>query len=160
MTVEVAMGLRFPQEYKQLITVYGHGCFADFVWLFNPFFIETAIGAQDYDSNIKGRLEALETLRGKWPDDTAPFPSWPSPGGVYPWGTTDNGGTLCWLTVGSPERWTVVLLDDDMSECYDQYPMTITEFLAAWLSEEIEPTTFPDDIFPAEQPLFHAYNFG
>ncbi|MBV9849809.1 MAG: SMI1/KNR4 family protein [Armatimonadetes bacterium] len=158
--VEEAVGLRFPEDYKQLIGVYGHGCFADFVWLFNPFFFGYAMGARDYSTNVKGRLKALEELRLKWPDDTAPFPSWPTPGGVYPWGTTDNGGTLCWLTVGSPEEWTVVLLDDDLSERYDQYPMTMTEFLVAWLSEEVVPRTFPDDIFPAELPLFRPENRG
>jgi len=71
---------------------------------------------------------------------------------------SDNGGTLCWQVSGEPDSWHIVCLDGKLSERYDRFDMTLTGFLAAWLSQEISPRTFAPDFFPIPRPAFKPYS--
>ena len=52
-------------------------------------------------------------------EEDLPFPMWPSSGGLLPFGTTDFGDTLFWLTLGAPEDWCVVVMGRDPPETFD-----------------------------------------
>lgn len=45
--------------------------------------------------------------------EQVPFPLWPEPGGLLPWGSTDNNDHVFWLTIGEPDRWPVVATNWD-----------------------------------------------
>ncbi|MFE0151088.1 hypothetical protein ACFWY5_28365 [Nonomuraea sp. NPDC059007] len=39
------------------------------------------------------------------------FLHYPDPGGIFPWGTTQNGDIGLWVTIGHPDEWRVAVTD-------------------------------------------------
>ena len=103
------------------------------------------------------RIGCLKEMRREAPEYTAPFLPHPAPEGLLAFGYDDNGGTLCWQMRGDPETWPIICLDGRLSEEYDCFPMPLTEFLAALMTGQIIPETFPDDLFPIRPPAFRPY---
>jgi hypothetical protein len=83
------------------------------------------------------------------------LPVYPEKGGLFPWGYTDNGGTLCWLTNTGESSLEIVFLDHEyVRDCY-RFNLGIGDFIANWLAGhlEIEALT-PPGFFPLKQPVF------
>lgn len=147
--IEQRVGTKVPEDYKQFINAYGGGCFVNFLWVYSPFAPSWHI--------MKWRNEVLDAYRSAqkaFPQYAPPFPAFPSLGGLLPWGQTDNGDCLFWLTTGRPVTWTVVVCDSKYSEQYCEYSTSMTEFLLKWLSREFVPLVFPDDIDFESMPRF------
>ncbi len=157
--LEYSLGMQLPQDYKNLVSVYGFGCFAGFLYVYHPFYPWKHPQAKDdYISWASKRMNSLTIGQQTFPKYAAPFPAYPAIRGLLPWGFTDNGDALCWHTVGVSNEWPLVLIDSKDSEQYDYFSMTATEFLLDWLNQQVQPQNFPDDIFPAEEPLFRSMN--
>ena len=153
--IEAKLGTKLPQDYKQLVNLYGVGYFCGYVCPLNPF-----IDPPGYLHLIEsGRdvMEMYEQGRSQNPKYHAPFPAYPAPNGILPWGRDDNAGLQCWLTQGHPDDWTVVILDSHYSENYCEYPTSATGFLSGWISGRINVSFYPEDVGPAEQPLFESF---
>src|SRR5579863_5757225 len=95
-----------PGEYKEFIETYGLGKIDDFVILYSP-------NAADRYLNLLTRgpidLDALRELKTKHGDREVPYPLYPDPNGLLPFGIDENGDGLYWLTEGDPDRWPIVV---------------------------------------------------
>ncbi|NTU21995.1 SMI1/KNR4 family protein [Brevibacillus sp. HB1.2] len=145
------LGVMLPNDYKQFVLTYGVGSIDDFIWVHNPFVENTALNLNEQMSDM---LEAYNESRKNHPDHFK-FPTFPEKGGILPWGGTDNGDELYWLTQGDPENWKVLIYGTRSSD-FVQYALTMTDFLQKVLNKEIICEFFPEDI-PSEAPKFTPY---
>jgi len=156
--VESELGAQLPQDFKDYIGLYGAGQWGDFFGIMDPFYEWKRPHAQEnWREWSQQRIGPLESMRREFPDEIAPFQVHPALDGLLAFGYDDNGGTLCWQTSGAPDSWPIVCLDEGLSKEYDVFDMSLTAFLAALLSGEIAPGTFPPDFFPIGQPAFRPY---
>ncbi len=146
--LENVLGSPLPKDYKDFISTYGTGGIDNFLWILTPF-------VNDENVNYLGRSKVI---RDAYLESKQQFPQYfkhnvyPETGGILPWGYTDNGDELYWLTNGAPETWTVVIYETRSSE-YHEYSMTMTEFLLQIVSKKLVSDAFPED-FPSENPEF------
>jgi hypothetical protein len=130
---EERLGRRLPQDYKDLVGVYGGGDFDDHLGLLAP--PPTRCGSEltDYNAGRMIDVTDLWAISKNRPANLAGDDLL-----LVAWASTIDSDTLNWLgkTGQSPEDWSVAVLDADLGEC-ELYPMTCTEFLAGLLSEEI-----------------------
>jgi hypothetical protein len=88
---------------------------------------------QQYDQVVNGR-------------DNIPFADFPTHGGLLPFGGTDNGDIVSWITGGAPDEWDVFFWEfhglktielkslsfsEFLVECFDQHS-TVSPGLAPW----------------------------
>jgi hypothetical protein len=69
---------------------------------------------------------------------------YPQKGGVLPWGSTDDGDRLFWLTSTNPNEWTV-LINEVRSANFETFDYSMTGFLRAWIEGEVESAIIPYD---------------
>jgi hypothetical protein len=147
--VFAAIGTRLPEDYVQFINRYGTGIVCGFFHVLNPF-------AANEHVNLLSRwtrtLSAMASLRAnpKFGREMVPFPLYFEPGGLFPWGTTDNGEDLFWKTAGDPDRWTVVVIGRACGvEVFDH---SMSQFLKGVLEGSIRPEFLPAN--PWAVPFF------
>ena len=151
--VERTIGTALPQDYKQLVNLYGLGSFGDYVCLLNPFVPTLGPNSAFSFYRAMNLWNSIEDLRRKDPEIYPPFSGYPSPGGLLPWGLEcSDAGLQCWVTKGSPDDWGCVIVDSDYTEEYHEYPTTVTGFLVGWLTGLIVISYYPP--FPLQHPLF------
>lgn len=126
---EKKIGTALPSDYKQFIDTYGSGDFAQFYSIFNPFESEAVLSQMD---------EIKQDYREGHDDNEEryPFPVFPEPGGILPWGVDTNGNDYFWLTKGGPDDWTV-LAHEVRGDGAIEHPCGMTEFLLKVLKKEI-----------------------
>jgi hypothetical protein len=104
--VEQSLGCALPTDYKDFIATYGSGSISQFAYVHNPF------SANPLGNLMKRAipiLQAYKTSRSTFPASYR-FPVYLEPNGIYPWGSTDNGDELFWITASKPDQWSVFLL--------------------------------------------------
>lgn len=159
--IESEIGAPLPQDFKDYISVYGAGQWADFFGIIDPFYKwKHPQASKSWREWMHTRIGSLEQMRREWPKHTAPFLPHPAPEGLLAFGYDDNGGTLCWHTRGQAGDWPIVCLDGKLSEEYDCFAMSLIGFLAALMAAEIQPCPFAPDLFPISPPPFRAYTTG
>lgn len=147
-SVEANLGTSLPSDYKAYVEAYGTGCLDDFIWVFNAF-------SKNLNLNLLARCEAslraLKELQSRHASEVS-YPLFPAAGGLLPWGATDNGDVLYWLTEGQPDEWSIVVnaARDPRTE---RYPTSMSIFLAKILKREIVSHILPDD-FPGDEHSF------
>jgi uncharacterized protein (TIGR02996 family) len=94
--VEEALGLRLPADYKAFLDVYGVGTLYA-LDIHHPF-------------TIRGDVRE-DWIRFAHRYDVLPYPIFPEPGGLLPFGTLGDRGILGWLTEGAPHEWPFVYQD-------------------------------------------------
>lgn len=152
------MGTALPQDFKDYIRIYGAGQWGDFFGIMDPFYKwKHPHASENWKQWFEKRFEGFAELQKEYPTYQAPFSVFPKAGGLLAFGYDDNGGTLCWQTLGNPDSWKIICLDGKLSEEYDSFDMTLTSFLDALLQEKISPNTFAPDFFPIRQPAFRPY---
>lgn len=134
--IEAELGVRLPDDYKNFVRLYGHGDLMTFVGIHVP------VSWSPYARLVQAARFISKIFKD---EEDLPFPMWPSSGGLLPFGTTDFGDTLFWLTLGAPEDWCVVVMGRDPPETFD---CDMTDFLARVAKGEISPGNFPDDLGP------------
>jgi hypothetical protein len=130
--VESIVGTSLPSDYKRLINTYGTGDFCDQIWVLSPF----SPKPHDLVSQINPMLEAYRDGLNELPEQ-CPFPAFPDPGGVLPFGGDMNGGSLFWVMEGSPDEWPIVIYDWRGGYLFEKYSMAFVEFLVGWLSGQL-----------------------
>ncbi len=147
--IEAAVGMVMPQDYKDFVGLYGSGYFMQFLGISVP---QSANPNVDFVSSVRSICKTFE----KFEDLLDPM--WPKAGGLLPFGSTDNGDYLLWLTRGAPDEWPVVIWgrhepDLELFEC------GLVAFLTGLVTGEIAPQAFPDEflvcdhLFQASSPL-------
>ena len=146
-TVEKQIG-KLPADFKIFIERYGSGTINRFLWVLNPFSVNK-------HANLLNRMEpvmdAIRELKKDWPEQH-PYKLFPEPGGLLPFGGSDNGDTFFWQTVGEPDKWTIVVnaaRDPD----YELFDCCMVDFLVGILTRRIHCSIFPKS-FPSEAPIF------
>jgi hypothetical protein len=109
--IERQLGFHLPDDYKEIVTLYGDGRWQDFWYLYNPFSDNRHLNlikqSPRDDATGLNCLSAERAIRNQF-GDAYPHAIWPETGGVFPWGVTDNGGRLFWRMRGDPARWPTV----------------------------------------------------
>jgi len=139
---------RLPTDYLRFVQSYGPGVIDDFLYVFIP---QAANDNLRLESQYERQTSALRSLREHGVH--IPFAIHPEPGGILPWGVTDNGDVCFWKTQGEdPDRWEVAVADGRMSYWFE-YPGTMSELLLGVLTRVVYCDIFPDD-WPADQHSF------
>jgi hypothetical protein len=139
--VEAEIGVSLPQDYKDFCAVYGRGYFMEFLGVDVP-------RSPNPHTRLETQIEQIcEMLSG---DDGPPHPPWPAPGGLIPFGRTDNGEVLLWRPSGETADWGVAIWDG-RGQAFEAFDCDLTDFLAGLATGAIRPEAFPDDFLPCEQ---------
>ena len=142
------LGTELPSDYVKFIETYGTGGIDNFLWILTPF-------VNDDNVNYFGRQKEMTDT---YIQSKKSFPQYykhdvyPSNGGLLPWGYTDNGDELYWLTNGEPDEWKIVVYESRSPENYI-YSLTMVEFLYQIITKELVNNAFPDD-FPSDETAF------
>jgi hypothetical protein len=151
--LEGTLGLKFPEDFKECVATYGAGAFNNFFGVATPFYSGPTY--TPYEDWVSIRLEGLELAKSSNPEEAVLLPVYPQKGGLFPWGYTDNGGTMCWLTERKGSRWPIICLDEACSKDYDRFDISVFEFIEKWLTNQIVvPSLTPPDFFPIQKPSF------
>ncbi|MHA6823015.1 SMI1/KNR4 family protein [Ralstonia pseudosolanacearum] len=148
-SVEGRLGTALPEDYKEFIEAYGSGQLGGFIWIFNPF-----------SSNDNLNLEKQATLQAavlnelRSYGEVVPYESFPSHGGILPFGITDNGDVLYWKTGGNPRDWPV-LVNEARSPEWEVFSHSAARFLAGIFAGSVVCKLFPKK-FPGPVPRFEA----
>ncbi len=156
-SIESKVGTRLPTDYKEYVGVFGAGSWAEFLCVLTPFYRWSHPESVDFFTWVKTRLSGLNDVHQTFPEFAPPFCEFPASGGLFPIGFTDNGGTICWQTEGTPDSWPVVILAEEYPLGYNKYDTSLTEFLADLLEGRLVPKTFPGDFYPIPRPAFVPY---
>jgi hypothetical protein len=140
--VEATLGIRLPNDYKNLIGD-GLACVFD----------GELVIASPFDPNPNLNLAmgasrsawALASLRAMDPD-WYPISVYPEPGGLLGWGTDGGGGDYHWDTSSAePDRWTVAVSGRPVFDLYIQrHAVGLSAYLAGLASGEIKPAALGD----------------
>lgn len=140
--IERKLNTTLPRDYKQFIERYGSGRIDEFLSILNPF---SSNKHRDLLWQMEMQLGTLRELK-EGGTEIVPFEFFPSPGGLLPFGLTDNGDVLYWLTVGQPDNWSVAV-NAGRSPEWDTYQVGMVEFLWKILGRQDSCKIFPSD-FP------------
>lgn len=154
--IDSKLNLRLPSDYIQWAEVYP-GLYVDgFLRILHPlnFFgtytreqiSEELSGIREIDPQI---CQEVFDPRGNIIGEELPIYScFPQEGGVLPWGNTDNGDMLLWLTEGHPDSWKVVVVDGDVFS-WQEFDCGFSDFLVGLFTNRFSQKILPDDLNPA-----------
>ena len=152
---ETELGSRLPEDYKAFVDGYGPGRIAEFIGIYSPFTYNVHANLISQAAVQLGALRQLETDFG----EVCPYPLFPLPGGLLPFGQTDNGDGLYWLTTGEPDDWSVVI-GESRGPRFEPHQCGMAAFLAELLTGRRSSAFFPDDDLPWKpcfEPLRDAH---
>jgi hypothetical protein len=142
--VQRRLGTVLPVDYRELAE-FGAARAGDFLGVFVPGSTNPNL---DLFVAVGSMLGALHDLKREQGTRACPYPLWFEPTGLLPWGCSDNGDGLYWLTRGHPDQWTVVI-GEARGPKYEEFPLSMSEFLAGFVSGEITTTVFPRNVCSA-----------
>lgn len=147
--VERELGITLPDDYKFFVEHFPHGTLLNFITVLRP-------GAPTKHTDLiqKGLVirDVLCEIAAMG-DTECPYPIFPAPTGLMPWGISDNGNFLLWRT--QAPQWSMVIGSARDSK-WAEYPLCMTEFLLKVAHGEIVCPVFPDDLLE-ENPWFEPY---
>ncbi|MFJ2746681.1 histone-like nucleoid-structuring protein Lsr2 [Streptomyces sp. NPDC087297] len=139
-TVEAELGVRLPEDYKQLAAVYGPGLYSDYINIYHPRANTPWVKLTGpMPSRIRGHLQH------DYDEGTHPVPH--DPHHLFAVGVTSNGEYLFWITDPHdvPDSWRIAVNEARGPRWYT-YDGTLTAFLASVLSGETSVPQFPKDL--------------
>jgi hypothetical protein len=147
---EIELKTILPSDYKAFIDAYGTGSIDEFVTVLNAHSTTSHFRLRDYGQTM---LDVTRELRSGGTVNV-PFPIYPEPGGLLPWGVTANGDWGYWIT-GQPDQsdqWEVVISVDRGPDWF-RHRGPLTRFLVEILDRTTIVPFFPND-FPSAEPTF------
>ncbi|MEV0373918.1 SMI1/KNR4 family protein [Streptomyces sp. NPDC050636] len=131
-SVEQALGVELPSDYKELIQAYGGSNWDDYLNLLEP-----GCRNEHYDL-IEWYEQQAEALEDLWEFERKPTELAENGTRVIPWATTDNGECLYWLVRPgeNSDQWTV-MVNEARGDRWKHFPITCTEFLVSVLTGEL-----------------------
>jgi hypothetical protein len=153
-------GTRLPQDFVQFHKRYGSAYFYSISHKRSAnlsVYSDEASGA--FEKVVPKRLTELRLVKESRPK-SVPFPLYWEPYGLLPWGRLSNDTDLCWRVRGElVDNWHVVALRPGSRE-YEEYEMTMTEYLRAVISGSLQSRLLPTG-FPGEKGVgFEVWRFG
>lgn len=155
--VEAELGMRLPEDYKQLASAYGPGSYGgDYISIYHPHGVTPYV-------NLTGPMPSRirEYLQRDYEQGTCHVPY--EPQYLFAIGGTEGGQKLFWITVpkNAPGSWRVAI-NENKGPRWFTYDGNITDFLHAVLSGAIEIPPFPNlrglpaDFTPSTPPPFEV----
>ena len=138
--IEAEIGTALPQDYKDFVRLYGSGNFMQFLGIHVP-------RAHNRHVEFEHRIRTICEIFREFED--SPYPYWPEPKGLLPFGGSDDGDEFFWLMRGAPEDWRVVVWDRGF-QTFEVLDCDLTGFLAGLATGEILPGDFPEDLLPCD----------
>jgi hypothetical protein len=126
--IEAQLRTRLPQDYKDLMRLYGYGQYMEF------FAINAVVSPTLACRLVPEAFYVQRTFVAN-----TPYPMHPQPGGLLACGGTDDGEQILWLTRGAtPDEWPVVVWDHDpVDKEVTHYECDLTDFLAGVITGRI-----------------------
>ena len=146
-TLEARMKVSLPEDYKDFIRSYGSGRISNFIWIFNPF-------SGNENLNLERQIDVQSKVLAELASygEVIPYALFPKPGGLLPFGITDNGDVLFWVIDNTPDEWPVVV-NGARTPTWERFDLSMSEFLASVLNRQIAVSIFPGN-FPEGLPVF------
>ncbi|MFI7673813.1 SMI1/KNR4 family protein [Actinophytocola sp. NPDC049390] len=111
--IERSLGLRLPDDYKEIVGKFPVGHFQGFLRVLRPG--DRGGEPSEYLGYYSHRLDDMRS----WQADESerfPYPVFPESGGLIPWGETTRGDLFFWLTdLIDPNSWPVIVTDYEFS---------------------------------------------
>lgn len=116
-TVEQALGLPLPSDYKELLTRLPSGVFRNTIRMLNP--IQSGERFASWRSNLNEVLEVIADEDLEYLEDV-PYVTFPQKGGLLPWGDDIQGGMFCWITKSAdPDKWAIAYFNQGLNEWWE-----------------------------------------
>ena len=120
----------------------------NFVGVFPPVGTDREMWLVGY---ARGELDALRELRESG-EASFPYPLFPEPNGILPWGYIATAGIACWLAgPGDPDEWTVVLATEEGDYWNDRFDGSASEFLISVVTASYDASGFREGPKPDER---------
>ncbi len=147
--IESDLGLRLPADYRLLAESFPVGTFRRFIRLRLP--ERWPDGRVRFlDEFASAQLEAMRENRDTG-EQVLPYPLFPEPGGVLPWGDIVSPGVAFWLTgPGDPDRWPVVVATEEC-DYWDRFDGSACEFLTSVATARYDASRFVSAAFDEEE---------
>lgn len=130
--------IKFPDDYKEIISLYGTGAINDFLWIFSPFSENKYLNLTNQYTEIKDSYEVM--INGFPEKNWLNFYNGET--GIFPWGSTDNGDELFWNY--KRDNISIVVYESRYIKM-NEYNIGMSEFLVKLLNKELYCDIFPDD---------------
>lgn len=142
--VETRLGMRLPEDYKELASAYGPGRFADYLSIFHPHAQSTYV---DLTGPMPARIRAQ--LHKDYAQGSHPVPY--DPQHLFLMGSTDNGEYFFWVTEPSevPDSWRITI-NEARGPRWFTFDGNLIEFLTSVLNGETVVPQFPEDLLQGE----------
>lgn len=131
--IEKRLGTKLPNDYREFVFAYGSGLFARFYRVYNPFAASESIALLP---QVRTVCEMERGFKESYPE-RVPYPIFPEPGGVLPWGNDENGNYYFWVTKGEPDEWTVAE-NEVRGHGYRRHPYSMTDSLTHVLQGKVQ----------------------
>ncbi|MGW9028365.1 SMI1/KNR4 family protein [Streptomyces sp. NPDC055722] len=124
--VESSLGLALPDDYKLFVEKFPAGKFRGGISVIRPGDYEHS--RQEYLGYYAYRLDDMRNMRSVG-EGVFPYPIFPDPEGLLPWGVGPQDELLFWVTSSmNPNEWFVVMSDPDHAH-WSEYHGSMTELL-------------------------------
>lgn len=138
-------GLRLPTDYKAIVETFPRVEIGGRITVIRPGDVDSP--RREYLGYCAYRLDDMRGWRAKG-QGRCPYPIFPEPGGILPWGESNEGQLYFWL-IGAedPDSWPVVWTDH-YDEEWQRFPGTMWEFLLDVAAREAPVATAPSAAGP------------
>lgn len=147
-----SLEIELPEDYEDLINIYGTGSFGEFLWIFSPFTNNVNINLIEQKRIMLSRLHDVHAECGV----PFPFQGYGTDVELFPLGDTANGDELFWLYSKNTKKPIQIVINEVRTFDWEYFDPSISSFLAGIFDGTIEVLTFPDD-FPSPEERFHVY---
>jgi hypothetical protein len=127
LAVEAQLHSALPADYKAYIDTYGTGVIGYLVRPHSPFATAPLF---DLFAQIEAISHTRRSYAATFGTDWCPYPLYPEPEGLLPWGNTLDGDTLFWQRRGSADSWPTIIAEVK-SKTFETFTGSMTEFLYA-----------------------------
>ena len=142
--VEARLGMRLPEDYKELASTYGPGRFSGYLQIFHP---EAQSEYVDLTGPMPVRIRTQ--IHKDYTQGSHPVPY--NPQHLFLMGSTDNGEYLFWVTEPSesPNSWRIAINEARGSRWFT-FDGTLIAFLSSALNGETVVPQFPKDLLQGD----------
>ncbi|MEY9966176.1 hypothetical protein ABIA33_004235 [Streptacidiphilus sp. MAP12-16] len=125
--VEASLGgVALPSDYKTLVETFPRGRFQGAIRLIRPG--DHGYPRTEYLGYFRSLLDHLSEM--KLADQTAcPYPIFPQPGGIIPWGERQQGDLVFWLPNGPDSDAWPTLVHDSERRIWQEVPLGVADLL-------------------------------
>jgi len=146
--VESTLGFELPEDYKELVDLYGPGSFDDFLGVFRP---HHPVPHLDLLLSVRETAALLAAYEAS--GEALPAPA----GRLLAVALTDNGDTLYWVRdpLESPDQWGIAVNAARDFDDWFLFDGCLSHFLAAVLGRELVVPQLAEDFpYPDKTPVF------